>query len=142
MTDRADGSKTPISRRKLITGAAVAAGGALLANVPAAAQQKTAAPALVPPPTAPVDPTKFPGAPATAGRIAIAVRKSSAGPRRRDHWLIAHTAPGSYRNHHSGRTCTSTRIHAGIPTIDPAKHTLMIPPAGSSITQWNSPLRS
>src|SRR5258708_3948603 len=58
-----------ISRRTLITGAAVAAGGALLANLPTAGAQQAAAAPPATPPAPPVvldDPTKAPGAPTTA----------------------------------------------------------------------------
>jgi sulfane dehydrogenase subunit SoxC len=125
MADREDGSKTPISRRKLITGAAVAAGGALLANVPAAAQQKTSAPPPVAPPSAPDDPTKFPGAPTTA----VGSRSPFVNPQRAPVGAItgsAHTPLQDLSGTITPSDLHFTRIHAGIPTIDPAKHTLMI----------------
>ena len=116
----------PISRRTLITGAAVAAGGALIANLPAGAQQaKTAAPAVAPPPFVPGDPTKVPGAPSTAGRHAIALFS----PARAPVGEITGTSLTPLQAL-SGTITPSdlhfTRIHAGTPTIDPAKHTKLL----------------
>jgi sulfane dehydrogenase subunit SoxC len=126
MEDSTDRSKAPISRRTLITGAAVAAGGALLANVPAAAQQKTvAAPPPVAPPGVPADPTKAPGAPTTA----VGTRSPFVNPQRAPVGEITGTSLTPLQDL-SGTITPSdlhfTRIHAGVPTIDPAKHTLMI----------------
>jgi sulfane dehydrogenase subunit SoxC len=116
-------SDTPITRRTLITGAAVAAGGALLSKLPAGAQQ--AAPATAPPPLAPADPTKAPGAPTSA----VGTRSPFVTPERAPVGEITGTSLTPL--HALSGTITPadlhfTRIHAGVPTIDPAQHTLLI----------------
>ena len=116
---------TPISRRTLIAGAAVTAGGVLLANLPAAgAQQATAAPA-VPPLKAPADPTKAPGTPTTA----VGERSPFVHPQRAPVGEITGTSLTPLQDLTGTITPADlhfTRIHAGVPTIDPAKHTLLI----------------
>ena len=122
-------TEKPITRRTLITGAAVAAGGALLSNLPAGAQQGTAqAPAGAPAATPPVpsaDPTKAPGAPTTA----VGTRSPFVTPQRAPVGEITGTSLTPLEAL-SGTITPSdlhfTRIHAGVPTIDPAKHTLLI----------------
>ncbi|MGH7655776.1 MAG: sulfite dehydrogenase [Gemmatimonadaceae bacterium] len=123
-----------ISRRDLLAGAAGAVGGAVLAGLPslAVAQQgaKGAAKAALPAPANPLppipdDPTKVVGTPTAAvgtrSRFVVAVR-SPAG-------LIT----GSSFTPLQDLTGTITpadlhfeRHHAGIPQIDPARHSLMI----------------
>ena len=122
-------TEKPITRRTLITGAAVAAGGALLSNLPAGAQQGAAqAPAGAPaatPPVPPADPTKAPGAPTTA----VGTRSPFVTPQRAPVGEITGTSLTPLEAL-SGTITPSdlhfTRIHAGVPTIDPAKHTLLI----------------
>ena len=122
-------TEKPITRRTLITGAAVAAGGALLSNLPAGAQQGAAqAPAGAPaatPPVPPADPTKVPGAPTTA----VGTRSPFVTPQRAPVGEITGTSLTPLEAL-SGTITPSdlhfTRIHAGVPTIDPAKHTLLI----------------
>ena len=122
-------TEKPITRRTLITGAAVAAGGALLSNLPAGAQQGAAqAPAGAPAATPPVpsaDPTKAPGAPTTA----VGTRSPFVTPQRAPVGEITGTSLTPLEAL-SGTITPSdlhfTRIHAGVPTIDPAKHTLLI----------------
>jgi sulfane dehydrogenase subunit SoxC len=119
----------PISRRTLIAGAAVAAGSALLTGLPTAGAQqaKAAAPAAPPPPppVAPPDPTKVLGAPTTA----VGTRSPFVTPTRAPVGEITGTTLTPLQAL-SGTITPSdlhfARIHAGIPTIDPSKHTLLI----------------
>src|SRR5436305_708612 len=111
---------TSISRRSLIAGAAVAAGGVILTNLPLDAQQKAAtAPPL------PADPTKAPGAPTTA----VGDRSPFVHPQRAPTGEITGTSLTPLQDL-SGTITPSdlhyTRIHAGVPTIDPATHTLLV----------------
>ena len=118
----------PISRRTLIAGAAAAAGGALLTNLPAAdAQQRAASavPATSVVPVAPPDPTKAPGAPTTA----VGSRSPFATSQRTPVGDITGTALSPLQDFSGTITPADlhfTRVHAGVPTIDPAKHTLLI----------------
>src|SRR5262249_1144035 len=121
-------SPSPITRRTLIAGAAVAGAGVILSNLPLDAQQKAAqqpaAPA-VPQPTAPADPTKVPGGPTTAGGEGSPFVHPQRAP-------VGEITGTSFTPHQDlAGTITPadlhfTRIHAGVPTIDPAKHTLLI----------------
>ena len=115
---------TPITRRTLIAGAAAAAGGALIANIgDVDAQQKPTAP--IPPPAAPVDPTKAPGGPTTA----VGTRSSFVNPQRAPVGEITGTSYAPLQDLTGTITPSDlhfTRIHAGVPAIDPAKHTLLI----------------
>jgi sulfane dehydrogenase subunit SoxC len=122
-------TEKPITRRTLITGAAVAAGGALLTNLPVGAQQGAAqAPAAAPPaapPMPPADPTKAPGAPTTP----VGTRSPFVTPTRAPVGEItgtSHTPLQALSGTITPADLHFTRIHAGIPTIDPAKHTLLI----------------
>ena len=114
---------TPITRRTLIAGAAAAAGSALIANIgDADAQQK---PAAVAPPAAPADPTKAPGSPTTA----VGTRSPFVNPQRAPVGEITGTAYTPLQDLTGTITPSDlhfTRIHAGVPAIDPAKHTLLI----------------
>ena len=115
-----------ITRRTLIAGAAVAAGSALLTGLPSAgAQQAKAAPATEPPPVAPPDPTKVLGAPTSA----VGTRSPFVAPARAPVGEVTGTSLTPL--HALSGTITPsdlhfTRIHAGTPTIDPAKHTLLV----------------
>jgi sulfane dehydrogenase subunit SoxC len=117
---------TPITRRTLIAGAAAAAGGALIGSITDAdAQQATAAPSPAAPPIAPLDPTKAPGTPTTP----VGTRSPFVNPQRSPVGEITGTALTPLQNLTGTVTPSDlhfTRIHAGIPTIDPAKHTLLI----------------
>jgi sulfane dehydrogenase subunit SoxC len=121
-----DETSAPISRRTLIAGAAAAAGGLLIDNLPAGAQQKGAAPAApAPAPVVPVDPTKVPGAPTTA----VGSRSVFFNPARAPVGEITGTALTPIQDLTGTITPSDlhfTRIHAGIPTIDPSKHMLLI----------------
>jgi sulfane dehydrogenase subunit SoxC len=121
-----------ISRRKLLAGAAAAAGGAVLTTLPLDAQQKKsapaapAAPAAAPAtPLAPDDPTKFPGAPTTP----VGDRSPFFRPQRSPTGELTGTALTPLQDFSGTITPADlhfTRIHAGIPTIDPTKHSLFI----------------
>src|SRR5690348_1408324 len=118
-----------ITRRTLIAGAAVAGAGVLLSTLPGEAQQKAAQqPAAAPPPpppVAPADPTKVPGAPTTA----VGERSPFVNPRRAPVGEITGTSFTPHQDLAGTITPADlhfTRIHAGTPTIDPAKHTLLI----------------
>jgi sulfane dehydrogenase subunit SoxC len=114
-----------IIRRTLIAGAAVAAGGVLLTNLPGAEAQQGAATAVAPPPVAPADPTKAPGAPTTA----VGQRSPFVQPQRAPVGEITGTSLTPLQDLTGTITPADlhfTRIHAGVPTIDPAKHTLLI----------------
>jgi sulfane dehydrogenase subunit SoxC len=125
---------TDLSRRDLLAGAAGFLGGAALAGLPLAADgQGAAAPAAagaapVPPPprpVAPLDATKMPGAPTAA----LGARSEYFAPTR----IPNGTPVGSSRTPLQDLTGTITpsdlhfeRHHAGIPTLDPERHTLTI----------------
>ena len=115
--------ETPISRRSLITGAAVAGGAILASRLPADAQQQAAQ--AVPPPIAPADPTKAPGAATTA----VGSRSPFVNPQRAPVGEITGTSYTPLQSL-SGTITPSdlhfARIHAGVPVIDPDKHTLVI----------------
>jgi sulfane dehydrogenase subunit SoxC len=118
---------TPITRRTLIAGAAAAAGGALIANIGDADAQQKPAVAAPPPaaPSAPADPTKVPGGPTTA----VGTRSPFVNPQRTPVGEITGTALSPLQDLTGTITPSDlhfVRIHAGVPTIDPAKHTLLI----------------
>src|SRR4051812_40100835 len=121
-----DGKK--LSRRSLIAGAAVAGAGVLLDNLPGEAQQQKAAatPTAPPPaPVAPADPSKVPGAPTTA----VGERSPFFTPKRAPVGDITGTSFTPLQDLAGTITPSDlhfTRIHAGVPTIDPTKHTLLI----------------
>ncbi len=120
-------SERSMSRRSMIAGTAAAAGGALLAKLPAPtadAQQATAAPAL-PLSAAVADPTKGPGAPTTA----VGERSPFVQPKRAPVGDVAGTTLAPLQDLAGTITPADlhfARIHSGIPTIDPATHTLLI----------------
>jgi sulfane dehydrogenase subunit SoxC len=112
-----------LSRRALIAGAAAAAGGVLLHNLPLDAQQ--AAHGASGASQAPADPTKAPGAPTTA----VGERSPFVHPQRAPTGEITGTALTPIQDLAGTITPSDlhfTRIHAGVPMIDPAKHTLLI----------------
>ena len=115
-----------ITRRTLIAGAAAAAGGAILGDLSEAGAQQKAAPAAAPTtPTAPPDPTKVPGGPTTP----VGTRSPFVNPQRTPTGEITGTALTPLQDLSGTLTPADlhfTRIHAGIPTIDPAKHTLLV----------------
>jgi sulfane dehydrogenase subunit SoxC len=119
----------PISRRTLIVGAAAAAGGALLTNLPLGAQQKasTAVPQVSPPlaPIVPADPTKVLGAPTSAvGSRSPFVHLERTPTGEITGW--SYTPLQGLTGTITPSDLHFTRVHAGVPTIDPDTHTLLI----------------
>jgi sulfane dehydrogenase subunit SoxC len=116
---------TPITRRHLLAGAAAAAGGALLAGLPTAGAQQAATPATPATPHVPADPTAAPGTPTTA----VGTRSPFVDPQRAPVGQITGTALTPLQDLDGSITPSDlhfTRIHDGIPTIDPATHTVLI----------------
>ncbi|MEO6878025.1 MAG: sulfite dehydrogenase, partial [Gemmatimonadaceae bacterium] len=118
----------PISRRTLLAGAAAAAGGAVLTNLPLGAQQKAGA---VPAPVSPVAPVPVASGARTLGAPTTAVGTRSPFVH------IERTPTGEVTGWSNtplqdlvGTITPSdlhfTRVHAGVPTIDPDKHTLLM----------------
>ena len=106
-----------LSRRSVIAGAAAAAGGALLAKVPLVEAQGVAA--------VPANPSAAPG----SGTTALGARSPFEAPARAPTGVVT----GSSFSPLQDLTGTITpadlvfeRHHSGIPSIDPAKHKLMI----------------
>src|SRR5690348_13391842 len=117
----------PISRRSMIAGTAAAAGGALLSTLPSDAMQQSGATPVAAPaaPTASGDPTKVPGAPTTA----VGDRSPFVQPKRAPVGEITGTSLTPLQDLAGTITPADlhfTRIHAGVPTIDPATHTLLV----------------
>ena len=122
-----------VSRRTLLAGAAGAVGGALIAKVTDAAAQgaaaKPAPAAQATPPTAalvaPDDPTKVPGVPTSA----VGFRSPFVTPARTPTGELAGTSLSPLQDLAGTITPADLhfeRHHAGIPIIDPARHTLII----------------
>ena len=119
-----------LSRRDLLTGAAGALGVAVAAGLPIMAGgqgAKAAAPAPAVPaaPVVPDDPTKLPGAPTTAVGARSPFYKPSRTP--------TGETTGNSLSPLQDLTGTITpadlhfeRHHAGVPSIDPSRHTLLI----------------
>jgi sulfane dehydrogenase subunit SoxC len=118
----------PISRRTLIAGAAAAAGGALLTTLPGAAGSQQAVAPAAPPPAAPVvpdDPTKMPGTPTTA----LGARSPFVKMTRTPTGELAGVSLTPLQDLTGTITPADLhfeRHHAGVPAIDPSKHTLII----------------
>jgi len=107
-----------ITRRTLLAGAAAAAGGAVLGGLPALGQQPGAA-------APPADPTKAPGAPVAA----VGQRSPFVHPGRAPVGETAGTSLTPLQDLAGTITPADlhfTRVHAGIPAIDPARHALLI----------------
>lgn len=117
-----------LSRRDLLSGAAGAIGGALLARVGTLeAQGAASAPAapVAASPQVPADPTKVPGLPTSA----VGVRSPFEAPARTPVGAIAGSSLTPLQDLEGTITPSDLhfeRHHAGIPTIDPARHTLLI----------------
>lgn len=115
-----------LTRRELLAGAAGVIGGAVLAGVPTALTGQPAAPQSAPPrPTVPADPTKLQGGPTSALGARSPFESPARGP--------TGATVGSSLTPLQDLTGTITpsdlhfeRHHAGIPAIDPARHTLTI----------------
>jgi sulfane dehydrogenase subunit SoxC len=109
----------------MLAGTAAAAGGALLATLPADARQQAAAAAQGAAPPMVGDPTKTPGAPTTA----VGDRSPFVQPKRAPVGEITGTTLTPLQDLDGTITPADlhfTRIHAGVPTIDPAAHTLLV----------------
>lgn len=127
---------TEISRRDLLAGAAGAVGGAVLAGLPSLAdgQQatkaaKAAAPAAAPaapqPPPIPDDPTKVVGTPTTA--VGTRSRFVTAGRTPVGQITgVSFTPLQDLTGTITPADLHFERHHAGVPLIDPARHSLMI----------------
>ena len=116
-------SDSTISRRTLIAGAAAAAGGAVLGAIPAIGQQATGAAA--PAPAIPADPARAPGAPVAA----VGQRSPLVHPERAPVGMTAGTSLTPLQDLSGAITPADlhfTRVHAGIPAIDPNEHALLI----------------
>lgn len=122
---RDDAGNGVVTRRALLAGAAAAAGGALLASLPLdTLAQGPAAPAPATP-VAPPDPTKVLGAPTSP----VGARSPFFAPSR----TPTGETVGNSLTPLQELTGTLTpadlhfeRHHAGIPTIDPARHELLV----------------
>jgi sulfane dehydrogenase subunit SoxC len=119
-----DGDET-ISRRTLLTGAAGAIGVAVAAGIPMIAAGQQAVPALPAAPVVPDDATKLQGAPTSAVGSRSPFVKPSRTP-------VGETV-GNSLSPLQDLTGTITpadlhfeRHHAGIPALDPARHSLLI----------------
>lgn len=122
--DPADSAPSAVTRRALLAGAAGAVGGAILTTMPGVATGQGGSAA----PPAPVPPAPFApgqGAPTSAQGVRAPFEKPARVP--------VGSAVGSSRTPLRELTGTITpadlhfeRHHAGVPTIDPAKHTLTI----------------
>ena len=128
----------PFTRRELLAGAAGAIGGAVLAGVPRVARGQQGAPAR---PLVPADATKLQGAPARplvpadattlqgAPTAAVGTRSAFETPSRTPY---GETTGASYTplQELTGNVTPADlhfeRHHAGIPALDPARHTLTI----------------
>jgi sulfane dehydrogenase subunit SoxC len=114
-----------ISRRALIASAVSAAGAAALAAVPSVSSGQHATPPGQEPPPVPVDPTKVPGAPTSA----VGTRSRFVHPTRTPSGAVAGSSFTPLQT--LAGTITPSDLHfevhhAGVPMIDPARHTLII----------------
>ncbi len=116
-----------MSRRDLLAGAAGAFGVAVVAGIPLVADGQGVRAAAAPPvtPIVPVDPTKVPGSPTSP----VGARSTFVKPSRTPFGEVT----GNSLTPLQDLTGTITpadlhfeRHHAGIPLIDPARHTLLI----------------
>lgn len=120
--EAAEGSA--LSRRDLLAGAAGAVGGALLTGIPGVAGGQ-AKPAATARPVVPVDPTKVQGAPTSA----VGKRTAFFEPVRNPTGEVVGSSLTPLEKLSGTITPADLhfeRHHAGIPSIDPDKHTLMV----------------
>src|SRR5512140_1949574 len=114
-----------ISRRDLLAGAAGAIGVAVVAGIPIVAASQAAKTAVPPSPAVPVDPTKLPGSPTTP----VGSRSVFVKPSRTPYGETVGNSLSPLQDLSGTITPADLhfeRHHAGIPLIDPAKHTLLI----------------
>jgi sulfane dehydrogenase subunit SoxC len=116
---------TRLTRRDLLAGAAGAVGTALIGSLPVVARAQGQLPGAPPRPVAPPDPTAVTGAPTTA----VGSRSPFVAPAR----TPTGETVGNSLTPLESLTGTVTpadlhfeRHHAGVPTIDPERHTLLV----------------
>ena len=115
---------TEITRRKLLAGAAALVGGTVLGGLAEAAEGQAGKPAA-PRPVAPADPTKVPGGPTTA----VGSRSPFVTPARTPTGEVTGNSLTPLQELSGTITPADLhfeRHHAGIPTIDPLRHELVI----------------
>ena len=123
--DRLPDESADLTRRGLLAGAAGVVGGALLGTLPTIVRGQGTPAAPAKRPAAPADPTKVTGAPTSA----VGSRSPFETPARAP---VGETVGNSLTplQHLTGTVTPSDlhfeRHHAGVPTIDPARHTLMV----------------
>jgi sulfane dehydrogenase subunit SoxC len=114
----------PISRRDLLAGAALTAGATLLPGIQGTPQGAAkATPAS--PPVVPEDPSAAPGAPTSAQSVRSAFEnpaRTPTGAQSGSSLTPLHQLTGSI----TPNDLMFERHHSGVPTIDPAKHKLVI----------------
>ncbi len=120
-------NEKPISRRTLLAGAAAAAGGAVLTNLPLGAQQKAGAVAAAASPAAPtpVAGARTLGAPTTAVGTRspfVHIERTPTGEVTGWSYTPLQDLTGTL----TPSDLHFTRVHAGVPAIDPDKHTLLL----------------
>ncbi len=122
--------ETRISRRAVITGAAVTAGGLLLRKLPAegagAAQSAPAAPpAVVPTQGGAADPSTVPGAPTSAASTRspfVTPARAPAGVLTGASFSPLHQLTGTI----TPNDLVFERHHSGVPAIDPSRYQLLV----------------
>ena len=115
---------TELSRRELLAGAAGIVGSAILAGVPALAEGQQGG-AKAPPVAPPADPTKLQGAPTSA----VGSRSAAATATRTPVGEVTGSSLTPLQDLAGTITPADLhfeRHHAGVPTIDPARHSLMV----------------
>lgn len=120
--DPADPAPITLSRRDLLSGAAGAVGGAVLASLPPTASGQSPAPAR---PTVPQDATKLQGAPTAK----LGERSPFVTPSRAPFGETVGSSLTPLQDLTGNITPADLhfeRHHAGIPALDPARHTLAI----------------
>ena len=127
MDDRPSTPPPSITRRTLIAGVAAAAGSVAIASLPLDAEQHGAQAGRAPGASSapPADPTKVPGTPTTA----VGGRSPFVHPQRAPVGEITGTSLTPLQDLTGTITPADlhfTRIHAGVPAIDPARHTLLV----------------
>jgi sulfane dehydrogenase subunit SoxC len=114
-----------ISRRELLAGAALTAGATLIPELQGPQQGAPKPPPAAPPPTAPDDPSAMPGAPTSAQSPRSAFEnpmRTPTGAQAGSSLTPLHQLTGTM----TPNDVMFERHHSGVPTIDPAKHKLII----------------
>ncbi len=122
LSDTEDTALTTVSRRDLLAGAVGAIGGAVLAGLPLPADAQTPA---VPRPTVPPDATKLLGTPTAQ----LGARSPFYAPTRAPYGDVTGSSLTPLRELTGNLTPADLhfeRHHAGIPALDPDRHTLTI----------------